>query len=138
MRKTSVQIAGLIAVFVALATAPVICGQAWAQSQDLIALEQRISALQDAGKYAEATPLAEQFVRQVETQYGEWHTNTAVAVNKLATLYEDQRRSKEAERNYLRSLAIRERAVGSAHPAVASGLNNLAAFYQSQGRLARF
>ncbi len=40
----------------------------------------------------------------------------------------------EAEPLYKRSLAIREKALGPEHPAVATSLNNLAGFYLYQGR----
>jgi tetratricopeptide (TPR) repeat protein len=45
-----------------------------------------------------------------------------------------QGRNAEAEPLYKRSLAIREKALGPDHPEVATSLNNLAGFYQSQAR----
>ena len=42
----------------------------------------------------------------------------------------------DAERLYKRSLAIREKALGLDHPAIAGSLNNLAVLYRSLGRYA--
>ncbi len=54
----------------------------------------------------------------------------------LPVLYECQERYAEAEPLYLRSLAIREKHLGSEHPDVAITLNNLAFFYNVQGNYA--
>ncbi|MFP6869130.1 MAG: tetratricopeptide repeat protein [Nitrospinota bacterium] len=52
----------------------------------------------------------------------------------MAHLFHNQGRYKEAEPLYLRSLAIREKALGPGHPDVAQSLGNLAARYKAQGR----
>ncbi len=51
-------------------------------------------------------------------------------------LYHDQGKYAEAKPLYLRSLAIREKALGPEHPDVAESLNNLAGLYDNQGRYA--
>jgi tetratricopeptide (TPR) repeat protein len=56
--------------------------------------------------------------------------------NNLGSLYQTQGRYAEAEPLYQRSLAIREKAFGTDHVAVALSLHNLAAFYDEQGRYA--
>jgi tetratricopeptide (TPR) repeat protein len=58
----------------------------------------------------------------------------AKARNNLAELYRLQGRYVEAEPLLQESLAIRERALGPDHAAVAASLRNLAELYRSQGR----
>ena len=106
------------------------------QSQDLIELDKRVRALRDAGKYAEAIPLAEQLVKRVEAQLGKNHAATAAVLNTLANLYSRQGRTADAEQLSKRSLAIREKALGAEHPDVAASLNNLAILNRAQGRYA--
>jgi tetratricopeptide (TPR) repeat protein/CHAT domain-containing protein len=54
----------------------------------------------------------------------------------LGIFYGRQRRYAEAEPLYLRSLAIREKALGPSHPDVGASLNRLAQFYRARGRYA--
>ena len=61
----------------------------------------------------------------------------ATSLNNLASLYNDQGDYTKAEPLYKRSLAIREKALGSDHPDVAISLNNLAMFYINQGDYAK-
>jgi tetratricopeptide (TPR) repeat protein len=51
-------------------------------------------------------------------------------------LYQDQNRLAEAEPLYQEALAIRQAALPAGHPAIATGLANLAGLYQDQNRLA--
>ncbi len=51
-------------------------------------------------------------------------------------LYYQQGENDRAEQLYRRSLAIREKALGSDHPDVAMSLDNLAKLYQAQGKYA--
>ena len=55
----------------------------------------------------------------------------------LAELRSKRVKHAQAEPLYLEALAIREQALGPAHPGVASVLKNLAACYASQGQLTR-
>jgi tetratricopeptide (TPR) repeat protein len=57
----------------------------------------------------------------------------ATALQELATLYRVEWRLAEAERLYLRVLAIRERTLGSRHPDVAETLLHLERTYLGQG-----
>jgi tetratricopeptide (TPR) repeat protein len=57
-------------------------------------------------------------------------------LNNLARLYEAQGRYADAEPLYRRSLQIREKALGAAHPDVGASLNGLAGLYRAQGRYA--
>jgi len=52
----------------------------------------------------------------------------------MAALYKAQGRYTEAEPLYKRSLAIREKALGLDHPAVAQSLNNLSLLYRATNR----
>jgi tetratricopeptide (TPR) repeat protein len=51
-------------------------------------------------------------------------------------LYRAQGRYDEAEPRFKRALAISEKTLGLDHPDVATSLNNLAVFYEHQGRYA--
>ena len=55
------------------------------------------------------------------------------SLNNLALLYWNQGNYDAAEPLYLRSLEIRETALGESHPDVAQSLNNLAELYRNQG-----
>jgi CHAT domain-containing protein len=59
-----------------------------------------------------------------------------VTLNNLAALYWKHGRYAEAKPLDERALAIREKALGTHHPAVALSLNNLASVYYKQGRYA--
>ena len=110
---------------------------ATATEQDLAQatqLNQQVDELYQAGRYAEAIPLAEQALTIRETALGPDHPDTATSLNNLAFLYDSQGRYGEAEPLYQRSLAIRETALGPDHPDTATSLNNLAFLYDSQGR----
>jgi tetratricopeptide (TPR) repeat protein len=56
------------------------------------------------------------------------------SLNDLAGLYDTQGQYGKAEPLCQRALAIREKALGSAHPDVAQSRNNLAELYRVQGR----
>ncbi len=58
----------------------------------------------------------------------------AASLNDEARLYHQQGEYAEAERLYLRSLAIREKALGPDHVDVATSLNNLVELYQAQDK----
>jgi CHAT domain-containing protein/Flp pilus assembly protein TadD len=108
---------------------------ALAQSKSALrALENRVSALEDAGKFGEAIPLAEQLLAGTEAQFGKTHTRTADALKWLAELYREQGRYSEAEPLYKKSLAIYEMTRGASHSDVADVLNSLGVLYVTQGR----
>ncbi len=103
---------------------------------DLAALNRQISDLRRAGKFDEATPLAEMSLRLTRAHKGEEHPDTAIRVAWLALLYRAQGRTAEAEPLYRRSLAMFEKALGPEHPHVGTALGNLAGLYRDQGRYA--
>jgi tetratricopeptide (TPR) repeat protein len=97
-------------------------------------LNKKVIALYQAGKYADATELAEREVAIREKALGFEHPDVAASLNNLAELYRVQGSYAEAEPLYTRALAIREKALGPAHPDVAQSLNELAGLYRAQGR----
>jgi CHAT domain-containing protein/tetratricopeptide (TPR) repeat protein len=109
---------------------------AHAQSNKANELNKRVIELENAGKYAEAIPLAQQALTLYEKSFGLDHPNVAIALFNLAVLYNEQGRLTEAEPLYKRSLAIREKAFGADNIAVAQSLGNLAELYRNQGRYA--
>ncbi len=61
----------------------------------------------------------------------------ASALNNLAEVHRAQGSYSKAEPLYLRSLKIREKALGLEHPSVATSLNNLAEIYRDQGNFSK-
>lgn len=108
-----------------------------AQSDDeLKAANERIFALYRAGKYAEATPLAEQAAALAERALGPDKPRFGGALVTLGTIYRAQGRYADAEPRYKRALAIFEKALGPDNLNVAVALTELAQLYTLQGRLA--
>jgi tetratricopeptide (TPR) repeat protein len=91
--------------------------RAVAQSPDaLAALRSQVTQLHSRGNYAEALPLAEQYVALARQRFGEENIEFASAIVWLANVYNGLGRYSEAEPLYKRSLAIREKALGPDHP----------------------
>jgi CHAT domain-containing protein/tetratricopeptide (TPR) repeat protein len=105
-------------------------------SSDLDALNQQIVQLYEAGKYAEATTMAERAVNLAERQFGSAHPVVGTSLSNLASLYNRQGRYGEAEPLYKRALSIAEKTLGANNPAVGLRLNNIAELYKAQGRYA--
>jgi CHAT domain-containing protein/Flp pilus assembly protein TadD len=106
------------------------------QTDEASELNKKVIELYNAGRYADAIPIAQQVLAIWEKALGRDHPNVATALNNLAGLYRSQGRYADAEPLYQRSLAIREKALGRDHPNVATSLNNLAFLYDIQGRYA--
>jgi tetratricopeptide (TPR) repeat protein len=89
------------------------------------------------GRYAEATPLAEDLLATAEKTLGPEHRAVADVLNTLGVIHWMQRDYEKAEVIHSRALAIREKTLGTKHPHpdVADSLNNLALAYRGQGRL---
>jgi tetratricopeptide (TPR) repeat protein len=85
-------------------------------ADELAALNAQVSELYNQGKYAQAVPLAKQYVATARQKHGEDHTEYADAISWLAHVYRAQGRFAEAEPLYKRSLAIRENALGCQVP----------------------
>jgi CHAT domain-containing protein/tetratricopeptide (TPR) repeat protein len=124
--------------WLSLAALVVLCLCAPTHSQqrpnELAAINKRFIELRQAGKYAEAIPLAMRALELTRASRGENHADTATSMVWLADLYRDQGRYAEAEPLYRRSLTIREKALGPEHPDVAMSLSDLAGLYGVQGR----
>jgi len=112
-------------IAVALAMDAFIIAPAFPQQEKADRLNARVMALYQAGKLAEAVPLAQQALAIAEKASGPTHPKVAQSLNNLAVLYRDQGRYADAEPLFGRSLAIREKALGPNHPDVAQSLNNL-------------
>lgn len=101
---------------------------------DIDALNKQSVKLYGQGKYAEATPIAEQALTLAERALGREHPDTLKSVYNLASLYLAQGRYGEAEALYRRALEAQERVLGKEHPQTLLSVNNLAALYYAQGR----
>jgi len=87
-----------------------------------------------AGKYAEALPLAQAMVTELEK--GPASRDFAGALNNLAQVESAMGRDAEAEPIYKRALAVMGKAVGLDSAEMAPELTNLAALYERQARYA--
>ncbi|HLC08001.1 MAG TPA: tetratricopeptide repeat protein [Methyloceanibacter sp.] len=96
----------------------------------------QVVQLYKAGKYADATPIAERALVLTEKRYSAGHIQVGTSLTKLAELYRAQGRFADAEQLLKRSLAIFEKARGPNHRDMGLPLNNLAAVYRHQGRYA--
>jgi CHAT domain-containing protein/tetratricopeptide (TPR) repeat protein len=103
-------------------------------ADNLAALRSKVSELYDQGNYADAIPIAEQYVALARRRNGEEDTEFAVATGWLANVYQALGRYSEAEPLYKRSLAILEKALDPEHPDIGWLLNNLALLYFNEGR----
>jgi CHAT domain-containing protein/tetratricopeptide (TPR) repeat protein len=106
----------------------------WAQGAgESERLTREMVRLYNAGKYAEAVPLAQRAVAIRERSLGPNHPSTADSLSNLALLYKSLGAYSKAEPLFVRALEIRERALGPTHPDLSTMLNNLALLYYSQG-----
>jgi len=91
------------------------------------------------GDYSFAQQWLEQLIKIRQSKQGldkkQNNINLAVALNTLASLYQDQGKYAQAEYLYKHSLEIKEKTQGKVdHPSVAATLDNLANSYQAQGK----
>jgi tetratricopeptide (TPR) repeat protein len=89
-------------------------------------LNKKVMELYNAGKYAEAIPLAQRTLSIREQELGPDAPDLASSLENLAALYSTQDRYADAEPLYKRSLAIRERILGTEDPGLVPSLNDLA------------
>lgn len=116
----------------ALAITTLLATPALAQKGDLAAQGARINALNQAGKYAEALPLAQAMVASLEKAND--GRELSAALNNLGQVHAGQGRDDLAEPVYKRAIALMEKSLGRDIGLIAPELNNLAALYQRQGR----
>jgi tetratricopeptide (TPR) repeat protein len=106
-----------------------------AQEDEAAALAARAAALQQAGKYSEAIPLAQQVIAIREKQLGPEHPDVAEALANLGHLYFERGRFDDAELPLGRAQAIFEQARGHYQPEqLAFVLKNLGEVYIEQRR----
>jgi tetratricopeptide (TPR) repeat protein len=93
-----------------------------------------LESLAEVGAHQKLRDLTLQF----EGLLGQLHEGDsielAIALSRIANLYQDQGSYAEAEPLYLRSLKIREKHLGEEHPDTSTSLNNIAELYRSMGR----
>ena len=112
--------------------AVILCsGTAWAET-----IDEQVERLLIERKYAEAEPLAEQAIAQAIAKYGLDHSDTAMSLNNLASLYDTQGKYDLAEPLYKRALAIVEKALGPDHWKTVMLRENLAAMREARDKAA--
>ncbi len=89
-----------------------------AQSPELMQAYRQGQALKKKGRYQEAIPFFQKALELAVREFGPDHPTTAIIINNLALLYDNQGRYGDAEPLYNRSLAIFEKALGPDHPDV--------------------
>jgi len=105
--------------------------------EEVAALTSQIAALDAAGNYLEAIPLAERYAQIVKARHGEGHPSYAAALTALAVLLLNKaNRLAEAEALLRSALAIYEKAPGPNPLDIAKALNSLAQLLNDTGRVA--
>jgi CHAT domain-containing protein/Tfp pilus assembly protein PilF len=108
-----------------------------AQLAEANRLGQEAVKLYQAGRYAEAVPLAERSLAIREKALGPEHPTVATSLSNLATMYRAKGDFGRALPLYQRALAINEKALGPEHLNVAIMLTNLANVYADLGDYVR-
>jgi len=119
-------LAACVLLFIPLHVSP-----ARAQTQELQALFERGYELYTTGKYAEAIPVAEEYIALAKARFGESHLEYAKGLSYLAVLYGALNRLNDAELLFKQALTVHEKARGP----IAEALHSLAELYKAQGRL---
>ncbi len=97
-------------------------------------LFQKVSALREEGKYAEALSVAKEFVEATKAGYGPESRNYAVSLNNLAWFYDRTGDRAKAAQLCEQALAILKKTLGENHPNYIMALNNLAGLYEHMGQ----
>ncbi|MBI3924869.1 MAG: CHAT domain-containing protein [Armatimonadetes bacterium] len=97
-------------------------------------LKRKCKELEEAGRYAEGLPLAENMLSLCEAEHGPEHPRTADALVLVGDFCLDLGDFPRAEPLYLRALAIREKVRGPRHADVSYSLNRLGLLYCHMGR----
>ena len=88
------------------------------------------------GNLTQAQSHLERALAIKERVLGPEHPDTALSLNSLGLLRQEQGDLAGAQQYYERTLVILERVLGPEHPDTAQSLNNLGALLQAQGDLA--
>jgi tetratricopeptide (TPR) repeat protein len=108
-----------------------------AQRDDPHALNQQVKRLIEQGKYQEGLPIAERAVEVAKRVRGLEHSDTAISLSSLGSLYQSMHEYAKAEPLYQEALQIRQKVLGPEHPGTAFSLDNLGSLYQSMGEYAK-
>jgi CHAT domain-containing protein/tetratricopeptide (TPR) repeat protein len=103
-------------------------------TDDLAPLQKKIETLYEAGRYAEAIPLAESLVQELRNSGRQGSLDYANNANLLALLYRNDERLLQAELLQREVIDIFENKLGGNHPLLGVALNNLAITYLDEGR----
>jgi CHAT domain-containing protein/tetratricopeptide (TPR) repeat protein len=96
----------------------------------------KANALEQLGRYREASPIREQLLALYRKLLDEDHPYTANSYYSLASNQYSQERYAEAERGYHKALKLCLRLLGENHPDTASGYRDLAMSQGAQGKYA--
>lgn len=99
-------------------------------------LNGKVQLLEQAKRYAEAFPLAEETLRVAQATFPKDSPYVAMSVGNLARLYEDQANYPKAEPLYQQVIDILSKALGTGDANVAAARNNLAECYRLEGKYA--
>jgi tetratricopeptide (TPR) repeat protein/CHAT domain-containing protein len=106
------------------------------QPPELAAIYQQGLALYEAGKYAEAIPVAEEYISVAGARYGKEHPLYAAGLGYLGVLYLAIHRNSEAETLFAQAVEIKKRAGGPPDPRIGEAINDLAERYHKQRQYA--
>ena len=99
-------------------------------------LQEFAGFLDDASNYIAAGRVLEACLERVPQNNREPRLIRASILNDLALVYDSQGKYTDAEKLYIRSIGIREKALGQDDSSITAALNNLAGLYRDQGRYA--
>ncbi|WP_017306283.1 tetratricopeptide repeat protein [Spirulina subsalsa] len=109
---------------------------AWVVDEDLVDVFGFIALYhKEQGSYDMAEPWYIKCVKAAQVKFGNFHKDTACAINNLAELYRVQGRYKVAEKRYRQALSIDEKVLSHNDPQLCSHLNNLGLLYWERGSL---
>jgi tetratricopeptide (TPR) repeat protein len=133
MRRIGIAGVGVFLVAVVVPGLLALAGAARAQTAaEADRLNAEVMRLLQAGKYAEAEPLAKRALALREQVSGPDHPDIGQSLNMLAELYQAQGRYPEAEALFKRGLGLAEKALGPEHHSVSVSLGSLAGLYEDQ------
>jgi tetratricopeptide (TPR) repeat protein len=108
----------------------------WVVDEDLVDVFGYVALYHtEQGSYDTAEPWYIKSVKAAQIKFGNYHKDTACAINNLAELYRLQGRYKIAEKRYLQALAIDEKVLSPNDLQLCSHLNNLGLLYWEMSSL---
>jgi CHAT domain-containing protein len=110
------------------------CGGTVDAYLDAKRLDQEIQTLTQAGRIAEALPLAERTLAQMEVALGREHPEVIGTTTSIALLYQTQAQFERAAELHQRALALQRKVSGPRHANVADRLLDLADLHRARGQ----